>query len=102
MNMMNMTATANDPHPRRRVKVLDTEISYVDVGEGDPIVFLHGNPTGSYLWRNIIACLRARAALAPDPRGHGRIAGIAVRRVPFCGSCAHLDARFETLGLPPW
>jgi predicted methyltransferase len=46
--------TASDPHPRRRVAVLDTEMSYVDVGEGEPIVFLHGNPTSSYLWRNII------------------------------------------------
>lgn len=37
--------TASDPHPRKRVAVLDTEMSYVDVGEGEPIVFLHGNPT---------------------------------------------------------
>ena len=43
-----------DRHPRKRVRVLDSEMSYVDVGEGDPIVFLHGNPTSSYLWRNII------------------------------------------------
>ncbi len=34
-----------DPHPRKRVKVLDTEIAYVDTGAGDPVVFLHGNPT---------------------------------------------------------
>ena len=39
-----------DHLPRRRVKVLDTEISYVDVGEGEPVVFLHGNPTWSYQW----------------------------------------------------
>lgn len=37
--------TASDPHPKKRVAVLDTEMSYVDVGEGEPIVFLHGNPT---------------------------------------------------------
>src|SRR5262245_58537765 len=36
-----------DRLPRRRIKVLDTEISYVDVGSGDPVVFLHGNPTWS-------------------------------------------------------
>jgi hypothetical protein len=34
--------TAFDPHPRRRISVLDTEMSYVDTGQGDPIVFLHG------------------------------------------------------------
>lgn len=39
---------------RKRVNVRDTTMAYVDVGEGDPIVFLHGNPTPSYLWRNII------------------------------------------------
>ena len=49
-----MTISAEDNHPRRRVAVLDTEISFVDVAEGLPIVFLHGNPTSSYLWRNII------------------------------------------------
>ena len=42
-----------DHLPRRRVKVLDTEISYVEIGSGEPVVFLHGNPTWSYQWRNI-------------------------------------------------
>jgi hypothetical protein len=46
--------TAFDPHPRKRVAVLDSEMSYVDVGEGEPIVFLHGNPTSSY--RSVCAC----------------------------------------------
>jgi haloalkane dehalogenase len=39
---------STDPHPRRRVAVLDTEMSYVDVGQGEPIIFLHGNPTTSW------------------------------------------------------
>lgn len=38
-----MAISAEDNHPRRRVSVLDTEISFVDAGEGVPIVFLHGN-----------------------------------------------------------
>jgi haloalkane dehalogenase len=45
---------ATDTYERKRVTVLDAEIAYVDVGEGDPIVFLHCNPTSSYLWRNVI------------------------------------------------
>ena len=58
---------AIDPHLRRRVPVLDAEISYVDVGEGDPIVFLHGNPTSSYLWRNIVPHVSGLGrCLAPD------------------------------------
>jgi len=39
--------SADDPFPRRRVRVLDREMACVDVGEGPPIVFLHGNPTSS-------------------------------------------------------
>ena len=52
--MTNTPFNATDPHPRQRVSVLDTEISDVDTSQGDPIVFLHGNPTSSYVWRNII------------------------------------------------
>ena len=44
----------DDPFPRKRLRVKDADMTYVDVGEGDPIVFLHGNPTSSYLWRNVI------------------------------------------------
>ncbi len=49
--------STEDRSYRKRVSVLDTNMAYVDVGEGDPIVFLHGNPTPSYLWRNIIPYL---------------------------------------------
>ena len=43
-----------DPYDRKRIDVLDSEMSYVDAGSGDPVVFLHGNGTFSYVWRNII------------------------------------------------
>src|SRR3979411_142495 len=57
---------------RKRVHVLGTEMAYVDVGDGDPIVFLHGNPTPSYLWRNIIPhLLPFGRCLAPDFVGMG-------------------------------
>src|SRR2546425_518408 len=48
----NPAISTEDPSYRKRISVLDTNIAYVDAGEGDPIVFLHGNPTPSYLWRN--------------------------------------------------
>jgi len=51
---MNQIISAHDPYPRRRVAVLDSDMAYVDTGAGDPVVFLHGNPTSSYLWRNVI------------------------------------------------
>lgn len=38
-------ARSEDPHPRRRVNVLDSEMSFVDVGSGAPMVFLHGTMT---------------------------------------------------------
>ena len=63
----------NDPHPRRRLPVRDTEMSFVDVGEGRPIVFLHGNPTSSYLWRNVIPHVQPLArCIAPDLIGMGK------------------------------
>src|SRR5258708_13262956 len=47
-------------------------MAYVDVGEGDPIVFLHGNPTSSYLWRNVIPHLQELGhCIAPDLIGMG-------------------------------
>src|SRR5690349_17126427 len=52
--MSRSSISAADPYLRRRTRVLDTEMAYVDAGRGDPVVFLHGNPTSSYLWRNII------------------------------------------------
>jgi haloalkane dehalogenase len=62
--------TAPDLRPRKRIAVLDTEMSYVDLGEGDAIVFLHGNPTSSYLWRNIIPHVSDLGrCLAPDLTG---------------------------------
>ncbi len=41
-------------HPKKYVEVLGKQMAYVEMGEGRPIVFQHGNPTSSYLWRNIM------------------------------------------------
>lgn len=48
------------------------QMAYIDVGEGEPIVFLHGNPTSSYLWRNVMPHLEGKGRLiAPDLIGMG-------------------------------
>lgn len=61
-----------DPHPRKTVSVLDTEMSYVDTGSGPPVILQHGNPTSSYLWRNVIPHLSGSfRCLAPDLVGMG-------------------------------
>ena len=41
-------------HPKKYIDVNDRRMAYVEMGEGDPIIFQHGNPTSSYLWRNIM------------------------------------------------
>jgi haloalkane dehalogenase len=57
---------------KSEVEVLGHRMAYIDVGAGAPIVFLHGNPTSSYLWRNIIAPLSQGArCVAPDLIGMG-------------------------------
>jgi haloalkane dehalogenase len=91
---------AADPHPRQRVGVLDTEMSYVDTGVGDPIVFLHGNPTSSYLWRNIIPYLSDHArCLAPDLIGMGRSGKSPTQAYRFVDHARYLDAWFDAMGL---
>ncbi|MEM7283677.1 MAG: alpha/beta fold hydrolase, partial [Pseudomonadota bacterium] len=42
------------PIEKKYLDVLGKRIAYVEQGQGDPIVFVHGNPTSSYLWRNIM------------------------------------------------
>ena len=48
------------------------QMAYIDEGQGDPIVFLHGNPTSSFLWRNVMPHLEGKGRLiAPDLIGMG-------------------------------
>lgn len=98
--MSTVLPLSRDLHPRQQQKVLDTQMSYVDVGEGDPIVFLHGNPTSSYLWRNIIPFVRDRGrCLAPDLVGMGRSGKSPTRSYRFADHARYLDAWFESLSL---
>jgi len=53
---------STDEHPKKNVLVNGKRMAYVEMGDGDPIIFQHGNPTSSYLWRNIM----------PELAGHGR------------------------------
>ena len=83
-----------------RVPVLDTEIAYVDRGKGDPIVFLHGNPTSSYLWRNVIPHLEGLGrCLAPDLVGMGESGKAKNGSYRFADHARYLDQWFESLGL---
>jgi len=100
IKVMTMTISASDPHPRRRVHVAGTEISFVETGQGKPIVFLHGNPTWSYLWRNIIPHVSDLGrCLAPDLVGMGQSGPSPTGSYRFADHAACLDAWFDTLGL---
>ena len=58
--------------PKSFVEVKGKQMAYVEMGEGDPVVFLHGNPTSSYLWRNIMPHVAGQGrCLAPDLIGMG-------------------------------
>jgi len=61
------TIAVDDPYLRKRITVKDSNMAFIDSGEGDPIVFNHGNPTISYECRNVIPHLEARGrCIAPD------------------------------------
>ncbi len=67
--------SADFPYESRYVEVLGSRMHYVDEGEGKPILFLHGNPTSSYLWRNIIPFVTGNyRAIAVDLIGMGKSA----------------------------
>jgi haloalkane dehalogenase len=97
---MTQSISANDRYTRQRIAVLDSEMVYVDTGAGDPVVFLHGNPTSSYLWRNVIPHVeKLGRCLAPDLIGMGDSGKAANGSYRLVDHARYLDAWFEALGL---
>jgi haloalkane dehalogenase len=78
-------------------------MAYVEVGEGNPIVFLHGNPTSSYLWRNVIPHVAGLGrCLAPDLIGMGdsdKLPDSGPQSYTFVEHRRYLDALLEALGV---
>jgi haloalkane dehalogenase len=99
--MSDQAISSADPYPRKRlVPAIGSSISYADVGTGDPIVFLHGNPTSSYLWRNVIPHLSDKArCLAPDLIGMGASGPSGSGTYRFEDHARYLDAWFDGLDL---
>lgn len=86
---------------KRFVEVLGARMAYVDVGAGRPIVFLHGNPTSSYLWRKVIPHVQSKGrCIAPDLIGMGDSdkVGQGPRSYRFVDHRTYVDALFEVLG----
>ena len=93
---------AISPIAKKRAQVLDHNMAYVDAGEGDPIVLLHGNPTSSYLWRGIIPHLTGLGrCIAPDLIGMGdsdKLEDSGPQRYRFVEHRQYLDAFLEAVG----
>jgi len=70
---MKKEISAKFPFESKFVEVKGSKMHYIDEGEGDPILFLHGNPTSSYMWRNIIPYAKPLGrCIAPDLIGMGK------------------------------
>ena len=70
--MKGTTVSAQSRYAKRRIAVLDSHMAYIEAGQGAPIVFLHGNPTSSWLWRNVIPHAEPFGrCIAPDLIGMG-------------------------------
>jgi haloalkane dehalogenase len=91
--------SATDPYGRKHVSISDANMAYIEVGEGDPIVLLHGNPTTSYLWRNVIPHLEGLGrCLAPDLMNHGESDHIPSGGIRYSDHIPYIDEWFEKVG----
>jgi haloalkane dehalogenase len=80
------------------MRVLDSTIHYEDSGTGATLVFLHGNPASSHLWRKILPNVGGGRRLAPDLIGMGRSGKPAIP-YDFADHARYLDAWFDALDL---
>ena len=85
------------------LKVRGKNLAYIDEGDGDAIVFIHGNPTSSYLWRNIAPNFnKSYRVIVPDLIGMGdseKLDGIDNPDYSFNGQYHYLDELLTQLDL---
>ena len=90
-------------HPKSYVEVDGKRMAYVEMGSGDPILFLHGNPTSSYLWRNIMPSVAGLGrCIAPDLIGMGdsdKLPDAGPASYRFTEHRHYLDGLLHALGL---
>ena len=88
---------------KKRATVLGRTLCYVEAGTGDPVVFLHGNPTSSYLWRKIIPHVgHLGRCIAPDLLGMGdsdKLDESGPDAYGFAEHREHLDGLLEAIGI---
>jgi len=95
--------SAEERYTKNKASVLGYDMAYMDEGSGDPIVLLHGNPTSSYLWRNIIPHLSGLGrCVAPDLIGMGdsdKLKTSGPGSYTFVEHRKYLDALLEAIGV---
>lgn len=92
------------PYQKQTATIHGKQVAYVDEGKGDPIVLLHGNPTSSFLWRNVIPELTGSGrVIAPDLIGQGDSeklpASDGPERYGFMAAYHYLDGLLQALDL---
>ena len=95
--------SAKDPFVRKTIQVGETAqefMSYIDEGNGDPVLLLHGAPSSNYLWRNVVPHLSDNArVIAPDWMGSGN-SGVAPNNdYSYLKQLAYLESFIEKLNL---
>ena len=92
---------STEEQPKKFVEVHGKKMAYVEAGSGPPVVFLHGNPTSSYLWRNILPVVAPHArCVAPDLIGMGdseKLEGSDPARYGFLEHRRYLEALLDRL-----
>ncbi|MEU0688373.1 haloalkane dehalogenase [Streptomyces uncialis] len=95
--------SSEDRYQKRSIQVGGLGMAYIDEGEGDPIVFLHGNPTSSYIWRNVIPHVVDKGrCIAPDLIGMGdsdKLPGSGPNSYRFVEHRRYLDELLQALGV---
>jgi haloalkane dehalogenase len=98
-----VSISAEERYGKKRAQVRGRSMAYVEAGSGAPIVFLHGNPTSSYLWRNVIPHLEALGrCIAPDLIGMGdsqKLEPSGPERYRFVEHREYLDELLSVLGV---
>jgi haloalkane dehalogenase len=91
------------PLSKKKIEILGHEMAYHERGEGDPIVLLHGNPTSSYLWRDVVPHLEGSGrCVVPDLIGMGdsqKLEDSGPDRYTFVEHRRFLDALLDALGI---
>jgi haloalkane dehalogenase len=88
---------------KQMISVKGKSMAYVEMGEGDPIIFQHGNPTSSYLWRNVMPHLADQGrCIAIDLIGMGdsdKLDGAGADSYTFVQHREYLDGALQALGV---